>query len=119
MPFDDGDLLRAGDSPIHGRGVFTRVAAPRGAVLEAGAVVPYPIADGCGSPVLGCYSYRFDERTRCLALGLVTLCNHSPDANASMDIDTDAFTYRLVARQALSAGAEVFVDYGEAAPGAS
>jgi hypothetical protein len=32
-----------------------------------------------------------------------------------MDIDTEAFTYRLVARRPLVAGAEVFVDYGEAA----
>jgi hypothetical protein len=114
---EHGDLLRADESPIHGRGVFTRVAVHRGAVLEAGVVVPYPIVDGRGSPVLGCYSYRFDERTRCLALGLVTLCNHSPEANASMDIDTEAFTYRLVARRPLVAGAEVLVDYGEAGTG--
>lgn len=47
-----------------------------------------------------------------LALGLVTLCNHSQPPNARVDRNYDRDTLDLLAVAAIEPGEEVTIDYG-------
>ena len=64
------------------------------------------------STVADSYSFEFTGEQRCVALGSVSLCNHSEAANAEMFIEHRALTYQLVCLRHIAKGAEILLDYG-------
>jgi len=99
-------------SKIHGRGMFATRALGRGTVLDRGPVLPFPEKEAGSSVLLDRYAFEFDAAGRCLVLGAASLCNHSEEPNAEVDIDETTATYRLVTLRAVRRGEEILVDYG-------
>ncbi len=53
-----------------------------------------------------------DGATRAaVAFGEISMCNHSPHANADFEVDASAQTVTLTARTAISADDEILIDY--------
>lgn len=108
-------------SRIHGRGLFTTTPIGRGAVIDRGPVLPFLQDEAGSSELLERYAFDFDGSGLCLVLGAASLCNHSDDPNAEVDIDDVTRTYRLLTLRPLRRGEEVCIDYGaeywEAHPG--
>ncbi len=62
------------------------------------------------------YVFYVDERAdgairAAVAFGEISMCNHSPDANADFFVDAEAETVTLTSRIALKAGDEILIDY--------
>lgn len=62
------------------------------------------------------YVFYVDERAdgawrAAVAFGEISMCNHSPDANADFEVDADAQTVTLTARVAIAADDEILIDY--------
>ena len=106
------------DSPFHGRGLFA--AAP----LSAGEVIAvYPLlvlshedTATVRSTLLHHYVFYVDENEAgdmraAVAFGEISMCNHSPKANADFAVDAVAQTVTLSANQAIRPGDEVLIDY--------
>ena len=80
-------------SPFHGRGLFAAVS------FEAGDLIA---------------TYRNIEQQRAtVAFGLISMCNHSVEANADFTVDPAAQTVTLSARTPILADAEILIDYEE------
>lgn len=58
------------------------------------------------------YAFDFDGVQVCTVLGIASLCNHSDDANAEIEIDEERRTYRLLALRDIKRGEEILIDYG-------
>jgi SET domain-containing protein len=99
-------------SPIHGRGMFATRRLERGTVLERGPVLPFPDEDAVNSVLVERYAFDFDGSERCLVLGAASLCNHSEEPNAEVDIDDETGTYRLLSLRRIRQGEEILIDYG-------
>jgi uncharacterized protein len=106
-------------SPTRGRGVFARRLIRLGTVIEAAPVIIIPAAD-CPTldrTVIHDYYFHWDgdpdgEGRGALALGLVTLCNHSKPPKARVDRNYARHTLDLLAVAAIEPGEEVTIDYG-------
>ena len=48
-----------------------------------------------------------------VAFGLISMCNHSPDANGDFAVDAEAQTVSLSARKPIPAETEILIDYEE------
>jgi SET domain-containing protein len=106
-------------SPGRGRGVFAREPIASGTIIEAAPVIVLPAAD---CPMLDrtiIYDYYFHwdgdpdgEGRGALALGLVTLCNHSNRPCARVDRNHAQLTLSLIATAPIKPGEEVTIDYG-------
>jgi uncharacterized protein len=105
-------------SPFHGRGLFA--AAP----FKAGEVIAvYPLlilshedTATVRSTLLHHYVFFVDETAdgvmrAAVAFGEISMCNHSPESNASFVVDAAAQTVTLSARVALPVGTEILIDY--------
>jgi SET domain-containing protein len=108
-----GKSLAVKSSSIHGRGVFATRAFEPNEILEEGSLLVIDQTENdLPSAVADSYSFEFAGELRCLALGSVSLCNHSPSANAEMFIEHRAQTYQLVCLRHIAKGAEILLDYG-------
>ena len=108
-----GKSLTVKNSSIHGRGVFSARAFEPGDILEEGSLlVIYQDGNELPSTLADSYSFEFEGEQRCIALGSVSLCNHSETANVEMFIEHRALTYQLVCLRQIAKGAEVLLDYG-------
>jgi SET domain-containing protein len=104
--------------PIKGRGVFATEAIAPGTVIEEAPVIILP-ADQCGTfdrTVVHDYYFHWDgdpegQGRGALALGLVTLCNHSSRPRAHVRRNLARQTLSLVASAPLDRGDEVTIDY--------
>jgi hypothetical protein len=106
-------------SPGRGRGVFAREPIAPGTMIEAAPVIVLPAAV---CPVLDrtvIYDYYFHwdgdpdgEGRGAVALGLVTLCNHSSRPRARVERNYDRLTLDLLAIVQIEPGDEVTIDYG-------
>lgn len=98
--------FRIGESPIHGRGVFARSAIRRGTkIMSAPALV---VAKDPGELID--YVFEWDDETTAIALGAISLCNHSRKPNAEVRTTDDEF--HLMALRTIAAGEEILIDYG-------
>lgn len=48
-----------------------------------------------------------------VAFGVISMCNHSPDANTDFTVDAVAQTVTLTASRAIPVGTEILIDYEE------
>jgi SET domain-containing protein len=106
-------------SPGRGRGVFAREPIAPGTVIEAAPVIVLPATDCSILDRTIIYEYYFHwdgdpdgEGRGALALGLVTLCNHSSRPRARVQRNYARLTLDLVAIGPIEPGEEVTIDYG-------
>ena len=96
------NCLEIRNDPAKGRGVFATAPIAAGALIEAAPVIVVPAAQ-CAlldKTILHDYYFQWDdgpehEGRGALALGLVSLCNHSPRPNARVQRNPQRRTLAL------------------------
>ena len=100
------------DSPVHGRGVFTKDPIEGGSLVERCPLLYLEAYDTPEGGTLMDYVFDAGDDGSWLALGLTSLLNHSENANVEVEIDADAQLLRLRAVVDIAAGGELFINYG-------
>jgi len=113
-----GSRVEVETSPLHGRGLFASTDIPAGALLGVYPLLILSHEDTEQIKSTRVYHYVFyvDEREdgavrAAVAFGKISMCNHSPQANADFYVDAAAETVTLTTRIALKAGDEILIDY--------
>src|SRR5204863_9766272 len=104
--------------PVKGRGIFARAPFPPGALIEAAPIIEIPAKDcpALDRTILHDYYFHWDddadgEGSGALALGLLSLCNHSRRPNARVRRNFPWNTLDLIALAPIAAGDEITIDY--------
>lgn len=107
-------------SPFHGRGLFAARAIAPGTTIAAYPLLILSHEDTATvrATLLHHYVFYVDENAdsemrAAVAFGEISMCNHSPNANADFTVDAEAQTVTLSANQAIRPGDEVLIDYEE------
>ncbi len=115
---DEGGRAEVRTSPLHGRGLFAARAIPEGAEIGVYPLLILGVDDTERLKATRLYHYVFyvDETpggaVRCaVAFGEISMCNHSPDANAGFEVDADAQTVTLTALSDIAPDTEILIDY--------
>jgi uncharacterized protein len=110
--------LQIRNDPLKGRGVFAGEPIAAGTVIEAAPVIIVPAAQRqpLDRTILHDYYFSWDadpggEESGAVALGLVSLCNHSRRPRARVRRNVAQGTLDLVALVPIAAGDEVTIDY--------
>lgn len=106
--------LRIVEVPGKGRGLTVATPVVAGTLLEVAPALP--LAPGSGpQPGTTVYDYTFfwgePPFEEAIALGMISLCNHSPSPSARFETDIATRTIRLYALRDVSAGEELTIDY--------
>jgi uncharacterized protein len=101
-----------------GRCVFATAPIPAGTVIEAAPVVIVPPEQRSllDKTILHDYYFQWDDGPEdtgrgAVALGLVSLCNHSRRPNARAQRNPARCTLDLIALAPIAAGEEITIDY--------
>jgi SET domain-containing protein len=113
-----GTRVEVKTSPLHGRGLFASTDIPAGALLGVYPllILTHEDTEQLKSTRVYHYVCYVDEREdgavrAAVAFGKISMCNHSPQANADFYVDAAAETVTLTTRIALKAGDEILIDY--------
>jgi SET domain-containing protein len=101
--------------PGKGNGVVALEPILKGALIEAAPVVPITAADRLANThPLYPYTFAWDEPPfdEAIALGVISLLNHSETANATLTRDYPNRVLTVTAQQDIEAGAEITIHYG-------
>lgn len=116
-PFPNGRLEIRHD-PGKGRGIYARASIDAGLLIEAAPVIIIPADQRklIDSTILHDYYFVWDddksgEPRIAVALGLVSLCNHSRRPNAHVRPHRACETLDLIAMTPITAGREITIDY--------
>ena len=119
VPQPGGGRIAVRDLPGKGRGVVAIAPFRAGALIDSSPVLILPAEERRIAERTRIANYWFywqdggeDEWTAAIALGPVSLCNHSPVPNAVFSADTAAGRIDLVALRDIEADEEVTFDYG-------
>ena len=112
------DRLEIRSDPGKGRGVFAREPIAAGTLIESAPVIILPAAQ-CpmlDRTLLHDYYFHWDgdpdgEGRGAVALGLVSLCNHSRRPRARVRRNYPQQTLDLLALMPIAAGEEITIDY--------
>jgi SET domain-containing protein len=108
-------MIRVGESPGRGRGIFAARDIPAGEIIEEApvVVVPRDQVTHLDATVLGDYYFMWgvDEKEAALFLGMCSLCNHSYEPNARFDLNPTRQTITFTALHDIPAGAEITTNY--------
>jgi SET domain-containing protein len=112
------DRLEIRNDPAKGRGIFACRPIAAGTLIEAAPIIIIP-AGQCPlieRTTLHDYYFHWDGNPDgggrgAVALGLVTLCNHSRRPNARVRRNLSQDTLDLIATAPVAAGDEVTIDY--------
>ena len=109
------EALRLTDIDGKGRGVIAIEPINAGALLEIAPVIPLttessPMPD----QILYAYPFLWDDPPfiEAIALGLISMINHSDEPNAQFETDIPHKIVRVTALRDIAAGEEVTFDYG-------
>ena len=109
---------RSATTRLKGRGVFARAALGAGALIEAAPVMIVPADQRklLDHTILHDYYFHLGRRARgesrgAVALGLVSLCNHSRRPSARVRRNRARETLDLLALTPIAAGNEITIDY--------
>jgi SET domain-containing protein len=92
----------------YGRGLYATANIPKNRTI-----ILNDLATGSyGGDLSNRYSFEVDKKTVGIALGDVSLANHSEKPNATWEIDAEAKTIWLVATKLIKAGQQIFINYG-------
>jgi hypothetical protein len=100
--------------PSKGRGVFARRALAGGVLIEAAPVVVVPAAERKPLDRTTLHDYYFvwdDAGNAAVALGFVSLCNHTKRPNARVRPNPPQQTLDLLSIRSIAAGDEITIDY--------
>ena len=113
-----GTRVEVKSSPLHGRGLFASTDIPAGALLGVYPllILSHEDTEQIKSTRIYHYVFYVDEREdgavrAAVAFGKISMCNHSPEANADFFVDAAAETVTLTSRVALNPGDEILIDY--------
>lgn len=114
------DYLEVKRSDIHGRGLFARRSISAGERLGTFPILILSPDDSntVRSTLLYHYVFHVDEtedqgQRLAVAFGMISMCNHNPEANTVFSIDADAEELILESAKAIAVGEEIFIDYGD------
>ena len=102
-------------SPKGGRGVFTTKNIPAGTVIEVSPVIDLTVKERKQIEGTKLYHYVFEwgksRRQACVALGYVSMYNHSyePNCEYEMDYDERVMTVRTI--KPVKKGEELYFSY--------
>jgi SET domain-containing protein len=115
LAFPRHPALRVAEFPGKGRGLVAGAPIRAGELLELAPVLPL-LPDELGKRADGIFSYPFDwpdpPFVEAVALGLISLINHTATPNADWELDIPNRTIRLMATRDMAAGDEISIDYG-------
>ena len=98
-----------------GRGVFTTEAIPEGTTIEIAPVIVLNQSDRAIVDTTLLHDYIFEwgtnEQEAAVALGYVSIYNHSVDANCKYDMDYDHKTIQIQTKRAVAADEELCINY--------
>jgi SET domain-containing protein len=98
-----------------GRGVFTLEALAADTLVEISPVIVLPEKDRklLDQTLLHYYIFEWgeDQRGCCVALGNVSLYNHSFESNCEYEMDVESQMIRIKTMRAIEAGEELFINY--------
>ena len=107
-------------SPFHGRGLFAAVSFEAGDLIATYPLLILSQEDTAAIRGTQIHHYVFyvdeneqGEMRAAVAFGLISMCNHSPDANAEFTVDANAQTVTLSAGTNIPIDAEILIDYEE------
>ncbi len=106
-------LIRIGEAPGKGRGVFAVCDIPKGTLIERVPCLQVPepeIYDTKEESALASYAFGWDEDTVIIALGYGSLYNHSFEPNAHYYTDAP-LTQSYEALRDIREGEEITISY--------
>jgi SET domain-containing protein len=111
------DCVEIRNDPSKGRGIFARRPIPAGTLIESAPVILVS-PEQCAlldRTILHDYYFHWDNDPEggmgAMALGLVSLCNHSRRPNTRVRRNLVQTTLDLIALALIAAGDEVTIDY--------
>lgn len=93
-----------------GRGIYALTDIPPETMIEEAPLLLYS-SDSAQDP-FSHYCFEWDENVYGLALGKISLCNHSSDPNAEAVPNEDGPAMQLWSTRLIRAGEEITIDYG-------
>jgi uncharacterized protein len=98
-----------------GRGVFTAEDIEAGSVVEIAPVIVMSATERKLLDQTQLYNYIFEwgpnSEQCCMALGWVSLYNHSYHSNCEYEMDYSTNTVSIKTNRKISAGEELFINY--------
>ena len=118
LPPQTNERVEIRTDALKGRGIFARTPIAPRTVIESAPVVLVP-SQQCtllDRTILHDYYFRWEgepdgDGTGAVALGLVSLCNHSRQPTARVRRNLARTTLDLIALTPIAAGQEVTIDY--------
>jgi SET domain-containing protein len=108
-------ILYIMETAERGRGVFTNEAIPEGTTIEIAPVIVLNAADRAVVDATLLHDYIFewgeDECEAAVALGYVSIYNHSVDANCKYDMDYEHKTIQILTKRSIAADEELCINY--------
>jgi SET domain-containing protein len=108
-------MIRVGESPDKGRGVFATRNISGGETIEEAPVVLVPREQvaSLDATALGDYYFLWgeDEKDAALLFGLCSLCNHSYEPNARFELRPAWLAIEFIALRDIAAGEEITTNY--------
>lgn len=110
MPF-----LTVAPSGNKGRGIFTIESIPAGEIIEISPVVVLSAKDRKHLEATKLFHYIFEwgktRKKAAVALGYISIYNHSYDANCEYEMDYDEETISIRTVKAIQKGEELSINY--------
>jgi SET domain-containing protein len=116
-------ILVVAPSDKRGRGVFSTTKIPANTVIEISPVLVLNEKDRKHIEKTALFDYIFEwgnsRKKACIALGYLSLYNHSYDANCTYDMDFDTQVMTITTVKTIKKGEEVFINYNAVSDDAS
>ena len=96
-----------------GRGVFTEEAIDAGTIIETSPVVVMSAEDRklLDKTLLHDYIFEWGNNECCMALGYISVYNHSYASNCEYEMEIEEEVIRIKTMRHISAGEELFINY--------
>jgi SET domain-containing protein len=108
-------ILFIAPSDFRGRGVYTSEPIPTGTVIEIAPVLVLSETERTEVEKTTLYNYIFEwggeNKEACVALGYVSIYNHSYHSNCEYEMDFDAELITIKTVKPIKKGEELFINY--------
>ncbi len=108
-------ILYIAQTNSKGRGVFTSTFIPANTTIEIAPVLVLSAKERLNVEKTMLFNYIFewgdDGSQAVIALGYISMYNHSVDFNCTYEMDFDAITITVLTCQEIKAGCELFINY--------
>ncbi|MEH2241477.1 SET domain-containing protein [Nostoc sp.] len=107
------EMLIVGNTNLKGRGVFAQKRFLKGEIIERAPVVVIPAeqVEFLDKTILGNYYYDWENQAAAIALGLMSLFNHSYDPNTYYVKKFAEGEVELIAYRDIETGEEITANY--------